>query len=603
MNRDNSDQGKSQEAHLFSQSPANLLSPQDLTSPVLSGRNLGKSPWRRLLPVSWQVWAILATIVFGSAGAIALALLFRIPGLPNCPAIFWPTASASLRLYCAQVAAGKQTLDNLLEAIALVNNLPSDHPLRPDIDRWVEKWSLELLELGEQAFHQGQLAQATEIAEKVPENTRAHGEVPERIQRWRSVWTQAEGIYQQAETALRQESWRRAFSQAVRLFAVDNRYWRTTQYEALNRKIIIAQQDDQKIAKARNLTRRGGLDNLVAAIQLLQDLSPESYFHKSAQRVMVQTARSLLDIAKSNLVDQDLQGAIAIAERVPANTALWQEAQDFIELAHAESWTWSDSIVGLEEAIAQARRIGSNRPLYSQAQDLMAQWELEIQALQLLNPAREWAQVGSAKGLSAAITQVQRIPPGNPRWQEAQQETSRWTQEIQTIEDQPILSQADQYASAGDLASLNSAIRTARRIGPGRSLYQEAQNKIQEWAQQIQAEKDLQRGRYFPDNGLDDGLDIRSEELLRTGWDLAAKGTPQALAEAIQTANQISSSSTLRIQADQAMDQWGQQILELARQRVRTDRAAAIAIAQQVPRSTSAYADAQFQIQAWRTGN
>ncbi len=606
MTRDDSDQGQVRETNLFPQASAkSMLSLSDLSpSTITSGRlSLVKSIWVKLgSPVNWRVWVLLATVVFGSSGAIAAALLFRIPGLPNCPAIFWPTASASLRLYCAQVAADKQTLDNLVEAIALVNNLPVDHPLRADINRWVEKWSLEILVLGEEAFDQGRLAEAIEAAEKVPPNSRAHAEVPKRIQRWRSVWSQAERIYQQAEAALRQENWRGAFSQAVRLFAVDNRYWKTTQFEALNQKVIITQQDDQKIARARTLTRRGGIDSLVTAIQLLQDLSPNTYMHKSAQVVLDQTAGSLLDIAKFNLANQDLQGAIAIAERIPANARIWQETQDFIELAHAESWTWSDNIVGLEEAIAQAQKIGPNRPLYNQAQDLIAHWELEIQALQLLNPARGWAEAGSTKGLQAAIDQVQRIPPSNPRWQEAQQEISQWSQAIQRVEDQPILDEANQYASARDLPSLNSAIRAARRIRPGRLLYPEAQRSIQEWAEQIQAEKDLQRGLYLPDNA-NNVQDAESETLLHRGWDLAAGGTPPALVTAIQTVNKIPGGSPLRIQADQAIDEWGQQILELARQRARTDRAEAIAIAAQVPRSTSAYTEAQFEIQTWRSGN
>lgn len=553
---------------------------------------------RLRLPTSWQFWLVLGLLGVGGAGIIGTALLFRIPGLPNCPRIFWPTASGSLRLYCAQVAAEKQTLDNLLEAIALVNNLPQDHPLRPDINRWVEKWSLEILELGEKAFQGGRLAQAMEIAEKVPENTRAHTQIPERAERWRSIWTQAEGIYQRAEAELQQENWRRAFSQATRLLGVDNRYWQTTQYDALNQKIIVAQQDEQKLSKARQFVRQGGLDNLVAAMELLQKLSPNTYFHKSAQETLEKASRSLLDLAAAALSKQNLQDAVAIAERVPANTTLSQEAQDFIELANAQSWTWSDSILGLSEAINQAQQLGPNRPLYSRAQQLIAQWQLEIQALEFLIPARGLAQLGGINSLRDAIAQAQRIPAGNPRWQEAQQDISQWTREIQTIEDQPILDQADQLATAGDSASLNSAIRVAQRIQPGRALYSEVQNRVEDWGQQIQAEKDRQQQQRQVE-----AADLQGEQLLQTGRDLANRGTPKALASAIRTVNAVSSFSSWRYEADQAMDEWSYQILEMARQRASNDRAGAIAIAQQVPRFSGAFTEAQSQIQDWQRGN
>ena len=78
-----------------------------------------------------------------------MAMLLKLPAAPNCPAIFWPLASASVRLHCAQVAANKETVDDLLEAIALVDSLPKDHPLRPEIDRHIEEWSLDILKIGD----------------------------------------------------------------------------------------------------------------------------------------------------------------------------------------------------------------------------------------------------------------------------------------------------------------------------------------------------------------------------------------------------------------------------------------------------------------------
>lgn len=601
MTKDDADQRQPQKANLLSQAPAGFLHSFSLSG-LLPGarsfkRRIGGTLERVPLPTNWVFWAGVGTVGFASAGAIAIALLLRIPGIPNCPRIFWPTASASLRLYCAQVAADKQGLDNLLEAIALVNGLPENHPLRPDINRLVEKWSLQVLEQGESAFQSGQLVRAIEISHQVPKNTRAHGLVPQRIDRWRDLWARAEKIYQKAESALQQENWRRAFTHAVHLLAVDNRYWETTRYEALNQKILVAQQDDKKLSQARFLFRQGGLDNLTAALQLIVQLSPNTYFHKTAQATTTKISRNLLDLAATALTNQNLQEATSIAGRVPTSTSLGQEAQDFMALAQAESWTWSDDISGLEEAITEAKKLGTNQPLYDQAQELIAGWKLEIAALKILNPARALAHQGDTRSLSSAIAQAQAVPPSNPRWSAAQQDVNQWTQQIQTIQDQPVLDQADQFANVGDLASLNSAVRTARRIGLGRSLYQDAQNKIQGWVQQLQTAKQQQQQEQESQQ-----LDSRSQQLMQAGWDLAVQGTPKALVAAIQIANQVSSFSSQRAEADTAIEQWSQEILEIARQQASDDRAGAIAIAQQIPRSTNAFSEAQLEIQAWKTG-
>jgi len=599
MTKDDADQRQHQEADLLSQASARFLHSSALSALLPGARRfkqrIGEALERVPLPTSWVFWAGAGTVGFASAGAIAIALLLRIPGIPNCPRIFWPTASASLRLYCAQVAADKQTLDNLLEAIALVNGLPANHPLRPDINRLVEKWSLQVLEQGESAFQSGQLKRAIEISHQVPKNTRAYQLVPQQIDRWRDLWVRAEKIYQKAEAALQQENWRQAFTHAVHLLAVDNRYWETTRYEELNQKILVAQQDDKKLSKAKFLFRQGGLDNLSAALQLIAELSPNTYFHETAQATQTDISRNLLDLAATALANQNLQEATNIAGRIPTSVSLWAEAQDFMELAQAEASTWSDDISGLESAISEAKKLGTNRPLYERAQELIAGWKLEIAALKILNPARSLAQKGDTRSLNSAIAQVQVIPPGNPRWSAAQQDINQWTQQVQTIEDQPTLEQADQFASVGDLASLNSAVRTAGRIGPGRALYQEAQSKIQDWVEQLQAAKAQQQQEQELQQ-----LDGRSEQLMQSGWDLAVQGTPKALASAIQIANQVSSFSSQRAEADAAIEQWSQEILEMARQRASYDRAGAIAIAQLVPRSTSAFAEAQSDIQLWK---
>src|SRR5919199_1230682 len=169
----------------------------------------------------WQFWAVLILLFSSGIGFTAVALLLKLPAVPNCPATFWPTASASMRLYCAQLAANKQTAENLLQAIALVQDLPPDHPLRPEINRNIEQWSQDILKIGDDKFQAGQLSEAIKIAKRIPAGVSAQKLVEKRIEHWQAIWSEAQKIYDATEEQLRQSNWTQAFREAVKLTSVD----------------------------------------------------------------------------------------------------------------------------------------------------------------------------------------------------------------------------------------------------------------------------------------------------------------------------------------------------------------------------------------------
>jgi hypothetical protein len=94
-------------------------------------------------------------------------------------------------------------VEDYLEAIALVQALPDNHPLRQEIDQRVEGWSRRILDLAEESFQSGQLEAAIATAGRIPPNTAAATLVKERIQSWQGVWKQGKSLYQEAETQLR----------------------------------------------------------------------------------------------------------------------------------------------------------------------------------------------------------------------------------------------------------------------------------------------------------------------------------------------------------------------------------------------------------------
>lgn len=606
-------------------------------SPLGSRARRAKLPrrWLRWL-YNWKLWLLVTGIGSVGTGLLALALLLQMPGLPNCPAIFWPLASASLRFECARLAASKQTANDLLEAIALIDSLPTDHPLRDEADRLVELWSLEVLKLAEAAFNAGKLNEAIAAARRLSPKVSAYELVEERVQRWQTIWSKAEAIYRKAEESLRELDWREAFSAAVRLLEVENTFWQTTKYNELTGKINGSRDDGNTLGKAHRLADEGGLTNLLEAIKLAQSIKQTSYVHQAAQKAIEEFGQKMVVLAQTMLDQRNLQGALDVLSKIPDIAKLKEQVKDMTVLANAQSQVWLNTVPDIEEAIAQAQRIQSNRPLYRKAQQFIVRWQLEIEAIAQLEKARILSQPGTINDLTAAIAEASIIPRSNPRWNEVQQQIQTWTAQIQTIEDRPILDQADQIAAQGDLASLQAAAAQANQIAQGRALYKEARGKARIWTGQVQQIQDqplLDRARDFANAGdlssairtaeqIGAGrslyadaqgdvkqwrsqlraqeLQVQAQQNLQNARQLANSGSPEGLANAIKAADQVPTSSALRSEADNAINEWSAQLLQVARSQAVYDVPGAIAVAQKIPSRSSLYAEVQQEIQAWK---
>lgn len=436
---------------------------------------MGKLPrWMK----NWVLWLVLATLIPGGIGFMAFAMLLKLPTAPNCPAIFWPLASASVRLHCAQLAASKQTVDDLLQAIALVKELPADHPLRKEIDRLLEVWSRDILQLADQNFQTGKLEEAIDIARQIPNHLKAYQLVDEQIAKWQSIWTKAEGIYENAEKELRERHWQSAFMLTSKLLRVDNKYWSGTKYDQLNRLIASAREDGDKLEKAESLVSSGAVNNILTAIKLAESIKPESYLYTKARELIPTFGRKMLQLAQSKMDKRDADSALDIVRQIPEITKLQEEIDDFIALGEAQRSAWLGTVSSLEEAISLAQKINASRGIYQKAQNLIARWQLEIEDVSRLEKARNLASQGTINDLSSAINEAQQIPGNNPRAKEARQEVSHWRSQIETIEDQPYLDRAQQIAVLEDINSLQAAISEANQIRSGRALYSEARKKI-----------------------------------------------------------------------------------------------------------------------------
>lgn len=561
------------------------------SGPIANGAlPVNQSPkQRRSLPKNWMFWGALAGLLSGGLGFVSVALLLKLPAAPNCPAIFWPMASASVRVHCAQVAASKETVDDLLEAIALVQALPSNHSLRPEINRLLTQWSSEILALGDEAFQAGQLQEAIAIAQKIPQDVPAYQLVEQQIERWQSIWSQAEGYYQQAEAEMRQQHWHEAFMAATRLLNINNNYWATTKYDELNNQIAIAREDANKLAKAQSLATRGGLDNLLEAIKLVESIGTDSYIHQAAREALPEFGRKMLVLAQETLDRRDATSAIAIANKIPASTGLQLEAQDFVTVAEAQRSAWDGTVASLEEAIASAQKIASDRPLYNKAQELITRWQLEIEDVTHLAKARQFAQPGTVGDLTAAIAEAELIPTTNPRASEAKALVNGWRNRVETIQDQPYLERAEQLAALRDVNSLQAAIGEASQVSRGRALYPSAQSKIQTWTAKIQQ--------------------IQDQPFLDRAEQLAVIENINSLQAAISEASRISRGRALYPSAQSKIRTWTQKMQRIQDQPYLNqarllassgDLSAAISAARQIRPGRVLAGEAQAAINDWQ---
>lgn len=541
------------------------------------------------IPRNWQFWAGVIVFLFGTTGFMATAALLKLPAVPNCPKIFLPTASASMRMYCAQNAASKGTLDNLFEAIALVEELPADHPLRPQVEESIQEWSVEIMRLAEEDFQGGDLEGAISTVQKIPRNVEAYQLVEEKIARWRSIWKDAEAIDADVERLLRASEWAKAFRAAAQLLNVDNEFWATLKFEQISQKIQLAREESRKLDSAYASLNRGGVENWLQAIKQAQTISNKSYAYAEAQKLIKKAGDKLLEVAKTRLQQGDWQGVLQVTREIPASLDLHAEVQEMTYLASAGTSAKIGTIAGLENAIQDAQRISSNSSLHNKAQTLIATWQLEIEDLAHLMKARQYAGAGNINNLSAAIAEADLIPARNPRYSEAQREIDKWQTQIEIKQDRPILDRAIQLASYGTVVAYQEGIQEASRIPPNRALSGEAQEKIRQWRRQIEIQQD--------------------KPILNRAEQLANLGTPAGLQAGIQQARQIASNRALSGEAQQKVRQWTRQNQVIQDQPI-LDQAIALAkvgdytnainTARQIASGRALSSEAQSKIQTWQ---
>ena len=579
---------------------------------------------------TWQFWGILLVLASGGIGYGATSTLLNLPETESCSKVHWPVASASVRLYCAQVLAEQNDVDNLLKAIALLEKLPENHPLRKEINRNIENWANKILAIGEEKFQGGDLEEAIATAQKIPKNLEAHNLVASKIRKWEDIWADASNNYAQVEARLRASQWNEAFSWAVRLADSKNDYWSTVKYQETIDKINVAQEESAVLDQAVDNLNDGKIDSLIEAVNRAKKISPDSYAYQEAQDIIEQASDKLLAKIETLVDQQEWSLALRTINRIPSSLeAIQEKLRDWNRLAGAGVSASLGTVLGVEDAIAEAQELDINSPLYDKAQQLISRWKLEIEDIKHLSKAREIAKGRNVSSYNSAIIEAGLIPASNPRYREAQREIERWQQEIYIIEDRPIIERAKDLAIASNVGAWRRAIAEINLVSSQSPLYQEARRYARTWQNNIEREEDqpilnqaislASLGDY--ENAIATAQkilggralsaqaqtkinlwrqEIQAKQYLRQAYALAAQRTPDALVRAILVARQADSSTSAYDEVVQNVNLWSGQILAIARQASYDSLEIAIDIASKVPSGTASYYSAQSQIEEWK---
>ena len=579
---------------------------------------------------TWKVWAALFVVVFGGVGFLATWQLLNMQKSPNCPKIFWPIASASLRLYCAQLSADSRTVAGLLEAIALVEALPEDHPLRSQVNQQVEEWARDILNLAEKDYQAGNLQQAIAKARQIPNNMAVAAIIEERIAKWQGTWTEGNEILSKLEENLRASNWNQSFRLAVDLLNLNNEYWATVKYNEALAKITVAREDSSKLDNAFNLFARGGLDNWFKVIEEARKIQASSYAYQEAEKLIGKTEDKLQEYAERLIERKQWQALRDLANQTPKDLKIKEDVTDWSLLSEAALDAEAGTVEGLEAGILGLEQIDASRPLHQTALAMRERWQLQVQDIRILSEARDLAQAGTIEQYSAAIAKAGEVPRNNPLWSQAQQEIGSWNRQIQVIEDRPILERAREIALPGDINSLGNAIIQARAIAKNRALYRDAQGEIRDWQARIERMEDqpildqaqalanlkdystaietanqIPPGRALSSEASQNirrwRRELRARQNLQQANQLAATGTAEGLTRAIALVTNISTKTDAGVQRTELLERWSYQLLSLATDQANNGRyLEAIRLAESVSPESTAYSSARSQIQGWR---
>lgn len=444
----------------------------------------------------WLIVGLGSCGVLGSIVMVAFLWLAALPPAIDCQKIS-SLSSDMEQLQCAQQAAQSGKVADLVAGVKLVEGWSSDHPLYPQAKRWMTSWSESMLAIARQKQKQNDLRGAIALVKQIPKSSSVYIDGQIQIEKWQKQRQASEAIYAKAQQAIQQADWETASQQIIRLGELPNTDLQ--QVNALSQQVLTEKAARRMLTQAKAAIQPADPASFKAAIELANQVDPKSYAWVEAKSNLQQWSETLLQVSFERWQVKKLDEAIDLAKQVSPHSTLVAESQNLIKLSQARQLAvatltqWQVSprdILNLTEAIAAARQIESWSRFYPQAQDSLKSWEAQLQDVIQLQSAQMFASLGQHSSLEIAITQAKQVPIDHVRRIQAQTLVAHWDGEAERIEDRPILAVAQKLAQPETAPALKAAIAAANKIPVGRKLRTEAQDLIATWTEKLEVVED-----------------------------------------------------------------------------------------------------------------
>jgi hypothetical protein len=448
-------------------------------------------PWR------WSLVWLGILGAFGGLGTAALIWLTALPPLPNCQQVSQLTVDGE-RLYCAQQAAQTGELPKIVASLELLKQWDQDHPLHAEASRLIDDWSARILANARIKMQQNDAKGAIDAIKHIPKTSPAYADGQVIVKEWRQQWQKGKDVFGKAQTAMKQQDWDEVSEQILALSKFDHDYWNTIQTNVLSQQLGVERQARQALIKAQALSKNGSYAGIKAAVAQAQKVPPKTYAGADAKVSLGQWSKTLLTAGFRQWDSGDRGGAVITLFMSPTSNPA-PEVQDLVRFSNAYNlvnsteshWVPTENqIWNLMEAIAAIKQVKSTSPSYPQAQAYLKDWQTSLKDMVQVKYATMAAGMGQHSALKLAIAQAKQVPLGHARRVQAQTLIAYWGEEVQRIEDEPFMVRAKDLAKSGKIPDLKLAIAQARHIQLGRVLRGSAQDWIATWRSQIEVIED-----------------------------------------------------------------------------------------------------------------
>lgn len=434
----------------------------------------------------------------GAAAVGAFLWLLSVPTAPDCQRLSSLSPDID-RLYCSQAAAASGNVEDLLAGLDLMAGWQETHPLHAEAQKWMEDWSSDILSIAHQAVREGDRDRGRQLSRRIPADSPSYDAAVAAMAEWDAVWLWGEGLIAQANAALQESNWGNVSAVTQALRESEYRYWRVDQPKMLTARMAQEKAAQRHRDQALRFAQAGTVEGWRQAIAAAQKIDAETFVWSQLQPDLTQWGDRLLEQGRAKWYAMALDDAIAIGTVVADIPTLATDAHDLTILSRARQratasvTNWEPTIShlwDLNRAIATAKAITSDSRFYPQAAASIASWETQLQDLSQLYQARLAADGDQIPAFQIAIGRASAVEGDHLRRLQAQTLTAHWQREIERIEDAPYLQEARQIAASGRMEDLQSAIARASQIRPNRALHGEAQEEVARWTSQVQTAQD-----------------------------------------------------------------------------------------------------------------